>query len=231
MNESKIILRCVNIHKRFNINRQDRFGLHVLKGIDLEIFEGEIVSIIGASGAGKSTLLHILGGLDKPTEGDVFWGEQNISKVEDEKLSRSRTKEVGFVFQFYHLLPEFTSIENVAIPQMIMGNSIKNSIETARGFLKLVGLEDRTDHKPSELSGGEQQRVGIARAIVNNPRVVFADEPTGNLDTNTAAELMSLIEDLNRNFKQTFVIATHNEKLAEKSHRVFRIQDGKINTI
>ncbi len=231
MRESKIILKCRDVHKKFFVNREDPVGLHVLKGINLEIFRGEIVSIIGASGAGKSTLLHILGGLDKGTQGEVFWGDQNIADLGDEKLSSLRTKQIGFVFQFHHLLSEFTTLENVAIPQLILGNSFSKSLENAGKFLGLVGMTDRSEHKPGELSGGEQQRVGIARAIVNNPAVVFADEPTGNLDTQTATELMLLIKELNKSLDQTFIIATHNEKLAETSDRVFRIQDGIITAI
>lgn len=226
--EKQIIIRCSNIQKKFVTDKKSNSFLQVLRGIDLEIYEGEIVSIIGSSGAGKSTLLHILGGLDKPSEGEVYWGEKNISELNDESLAKLRTKEVGFVFQFHHLLPEFTALENVAIPQMILGKTLTAAQDSARLVLPLVGLSERASHKPSELSGGEQQRIAIARAIVNKPRVVLADEPTGNLDSATSEELFSLIQSLNKENKQTFIIATHNENLAHRSHRVLRIEDGKL---
>lgn len=231
MNTKNLILNCSGIHKHFSFNKKSEKRLHVLKGIDVSVFEGELVSIIGASGAGKSTLLHILGGLDKPTAGDVFWGTENISSLDDDKLASLRSREVGFVFQYHHLLPEFTALENVAIPQMILGKAYKKAEEEARKYLTSVGLSGRFSHRPSELSGGEQQRVAIARAIVNKPRIVFADEPTGNLDSASANELFNLIEDLNKNNKQTFVIVTHNEKLAFKSNRVLHMEDGKLKEL
>jgi lipoprotein-releasing system ATP-binding protein len=231
MNKQNVILKCSNVHKVFSTNRKSDAGLHVLKGIDLEIHKGELISIVGASGAGKSTLLHILGGLDRPTNGEVYWGETNISKIADEKLARLRTKEVGFVFQYHHLLPEFTALENVAIPHMILGASMKASYNVASKYLTMVGLKERASHKPSELSGGEQQRVAIARAIANQPRIVLADEPTGNLDSATALDLFNIILELNRINGQTFVLVTHNEKLAEKTHRVMLIEDGKIRKL
>lgn len=226
--EKRVIIRCSNIQKKFVTDKKSNSFLQVLKGIDLEIYEGEIVSIVGSSGAGKSTLLHILGGLDKPTEGEVYWGEKNISELNDETLAKLRTKEVGFVFQFHHLLPEFTALENVAMPQMILGKTLTAAQDSAKSVLPLVGLAERSNHKPSELSGGEQQRIAIARAIVNKPKVVLADEPTGNLDSATSEELFSLIQRLNKENKQTFIIATHNENLAHRSHRVLRIEDGKL---
>lgn len=231
MKHSDVLLHCSNIHKIFSQNKKTNAGLHVLKGIDLEIQKDELVSIVGASGAGKSTLLHILGGLDRPTEGEVFWGETNINKIGDEKLARLRTKEVGFVFQYHHLLPEFTALENVAIPRMIFGDSKKTSFEAAEKYLEMVGLKERLNHKPSELSGGEQQRVAIARAIVNQPRIILTDEPTGNLDSATALDLFSIILELNRVNGQTFVIITHNEKLAEKTNRIMLIEDGKLRKV
>ncbi len=226
--EKQIIIRCSNIRKKFITDKKSNSFLQVLRGIDLEIYEGEIVSIVGSSGAGKSTLLHILGGLDKPSEGEVYWGEKNISELNDESLARLRAKEVGFVFQFHHLLPEFTALENVAMPQMILGKTLTAAQDSAKSVLPLVGLAERSNHKPSELSGGEQQRIAIARAIVNKPKVVLADELTGNLDSATSEELFSLIQRLNKENKQTFIIATHNENLARRSHRVLRIEDGKL---
>jgi lipoprotein-releasing system ATP-binding protein len=231
MNKQNVILKCSNVHKVFSTNRKTDAGLNVLKGIDLEIQKGELISIVGASGAGKSTLLHILGGLDRPTDGEVYWGETNISKIADEKLARLRTKEVGFVFQYHHLLPEFTALENVAIPRMIFGDSLKTATGIAEKLLEMVGLKNRASHKPSELSGGEQQRIAIARAISNQPRIVLADEPTGNLDSATALDLFNLILELNKVNGQTFVLVTHNEKLAAKTHRVMLIEDGKIRKI
>lgn len=223
-----IILKCNNIHKKFIIDRKSGVFLHVLKGVNLEVIEGEIISIVGASGAGKSTLLHILGGLDRPTEGEVYWGDKNIFKLDDEQLSKVRTKEIGFVFQFHHLLNEFTALENVAIPKMITGCSQKEAMNEAYKILEAIGLTSRAEHKPSELSGGEQQRIAIARAMINNPKIILADEPTGNLDSKTSDELFELIKYLNNKNKQTFVIATHNEKLAGKSDRVLKIVDGYI---
>lgn len=227
---SDIILQAENVHKKFMIDKKSNIQLHVLKGICLKIFQGQIVAIVGASGAGKSTLLHILGGLDRPNIGEVYWGEKNIFKMNDDELSKLRTREVGFVFQFHHLLNEFTAIENVAIPKMITGVSLVEALKDAENIMKLVGLSERIHHKPNELSGGEQQRVAIARAMVNNPRIILADEPTGNLDSKTSDELFELIKTLNRDKGQTFIIATHNEKLAERSDRILKIVDGYITS-
>lgn len=226
-----VILRCVNIHKKFALDKRGDNGLHVLKGIDLEIATGEVVSIVGASGAGKSTLLHILGGLDRPTEGEVYWGNVNIAALNDDELARLCAKKVGFVFQFHHLLPEFTASENVALPAMILGEGIAKAEERASELLAKVGLADRAQHKPSELSGGEQQRVAVARALMNNPEIVLADEPSGNLDSTNAQMLHSLIFELNETAKQTFVIVTHNEDFARQCHRVFRITDGFLRAM
>ncbi len=225
---SSPIVRCLNLHKTFFFRGNRGPSLHVLKGINLEIFPGEMVSIVGASGAGKSTLLHILGGLDRPTEGKVFWREKDIFDLHDNELPRLRSKEVGFVFQFHHLLPEFTALENVALPAMIAGASFDAAEGRAMDLLVKVGLVDRVDHTPNELSGGEQQRVAVARALVNNPAVVLADEPSGNLDSVNAGELHDLLVRLNKEHKQTFVMVTHNEKFSERSHRVFRMWDGNL---
>jgi lipoprotein-releasing system ATP-binding protein len=221
-----IILKAENIQKSFSIGKNP--NLNVLKGIDLNIKNGEINLIIGASGAGKSTLLHILGGLDKPTEGSVFYDDQKISDLSDEKLAQFRNKEVGFVFQFHHLLPEFTALENVCLPAMILKKDLKSITKSALKILEEVGLSERINHKPNELSGGEQQRVAVARALINSPKIVFADEPSGNLDTENSKSLHNLIFNLRNKYSQTFVIVTHNQELIEKADNVYKIVDGKI---
>ena len=222
------ILRCANIHKRFLLDRSKQSNLHVLRGIDLSITAGEFVIIVGASGSGKSTLLHILGGLERPTEGEVYWDDNNIVTLNDDVLARLRGSAVGFVFQFHHLLPEFNALENVMIPLMIHRVSKVQAKSRARELLAKVELGDRLQHKPGELSGGEQQRVAVARALANNPKIVFADEPSGNLDSASSRQLRNLLSELNRTEKQTFVIVTHNEEFVEDSHRVFRMEDGVL---
>jgi lipoprotein-releasing system ATP-binding protein len=203
-------------------------NLKVLKDIDLEIFESEVIAICGASGAGKSTLLHIMGTLDKPNRGEVFFETTSIFKLNDRELSLFRNKNIGFVFQFHHLLPEFTAVENVALPAMIAGESKKNAIKKAQEMLQIMQLPERFLHKPAQLSGGEQQRVAVARALINNPKVVLADEPSGNLDTEHAQKLHQLFFELRDKLKKTFVIVTHNEELAKLSDRKIMIRDGKI---
>jgi len=205
-------------------------NLKVLKGIDLEIGKGEVIAICGASGAGKSTLLHIIGTLDKPDKGDVFFDNSSIFSINDQKLSLFRNKNIGFVFQFHHLLPEFTAVENVALPAMIAGESRKKGLQKAQEMLKIMQLSDRLMHKPAQLSGGEQQRVAVARALINNPKVVLADEPSGNLDTVNARNLHQLFFDLRAKLYKTFIIVTHNEELAKLSDRKIIICDGKIRT-
>lgn len=200
----------------------------ILKGISLQIKASEVVSLVGPSGAGKSTLLSILGTLDKPTSGKVFIDNQEIAKMNEKKLAAFRNANIGFVFQFHHLLPEFTALENVFIPALIKGEKLKEAENRAKKLLDRVGLSHRYHHKPSELSGGEQQRVAIARALINHPKVVFADEPTGNLDSHNAEALHHLFFELRKEFGQTFVIVTHNEHLAQMSDRVIHIMDGKI---
>jgi lipoprotein-releasing system ATP-binding protein len=227
----KPILHCLNVHKTFSLDKKEVSDLHVLKGIDFEVMVGEIVTIVGASGSGKSTLLHILSGLDKPTEGKVFWEDHDIATLNDETLAKRRREHVGFVFQFHHLLPEFTALENVVIPLMINGLSRSEAERRAHDLLMNVDLSSRAQHKPTELSGGEQQRVAVARALANNPRVVFADEPTGNLDSASSEDLYDLLGGLNAARKQTFVIVTHNEKFAERATRVFRMADGQLQRI
>jgi len=224
-----IVLRAENIHKIFWLGRNVK--LHVLKGIDLEVRRGEIVAIVGASGAGKSTLLHILGTLDRPSEGKVYVDGVDVFQMSDVELAKFRNRKIGFVFQFHHLLPEFTAIENVAMPAMIAGKSFDEAKDRAYELLKEVGLADRIEHKPSELSGGEQQRVAVARALMNSPEIILADEPSGNLDSQNAEALHDLIVELNKKHGQTFIIATHNEKLAERADRIVKIVDGKIHEI
>lgn len=200
----------------------------ILKGISLEIKASEIVSLVGPSGAGKSTLLSILGTLDKPTTGKVIIDDEDISKLSERKLAEFRNLNIGFVFQFHHLLPEFTALENVFIPALIKGEKLKEAENRAKKLLDRVGLSHRYHHKPSELSGGEQQRVAIARSLINHPKVVFADEPTGNLDSHNAEALHQLFFELRQEFQQTFVIVTHNEHLAQLTDRIIHIVDGKI---
>jgi lipoprotein-releasing system ATP-binding protein len=221
------ILKAENIKREFKTGPNKT--LEVLKGISLEIFTGEIAVIIGASGAGKSTLLHIIGALDRPNEGKVSINGNELFKMKDQELAKFRNRNIGFVFQFHHLLPEFTALENVSIPQMINGKTLAQSEIRSKELLELVGLSDRLHHKPAELSGGEQQRVAVARALANNPKIVLADEPSGNLDTQNRDALHQLINKLNKEFNQTFVIVTHNNDLMKLANRVFEIKDGKIN--
>ncbi len=210
-------------------NIQKKFGdLEILKGVDLEIKQGEIISIVGSSGAGKTTLLTILGTLDRPSSGSVIFNNQEITKLNDKKLAAFRNQHIGFVFQFHQLLPEFTAIENVCIPALIANKSRKESAKKAEELLELFNLKERINHKPSELSGGEQQRVAVARALINSPGVVFADEPSGNLDSQNAKELHQLFFKLRENFNQTFVIVTHNNDLAKMADRTLVMKDGRI---
>jgi len=203
-------------------------SLKVLKGIDMEVKKSEIVSIVGASGAGKSTLLHILGTLDKPDEGKLSLGNEDLLKFSPNQLARFRNQEVGFIFQFHNLLPEFTALENVCMPGYIARKPKEEVENYARKLLQLLGLSDREDHKPSQLSGGEQQRTAVARALINQPAIVFADEPSGNLDSKNANELHELFFRLRSDLGQTFVIVTHNEELAAKADRILEIRDGMI---
>ena len=215
------MLKATNITRNYN-------DLQVLKGVDINVKKGEIVSIVGSSGAGKSTLLHILGSLDKANAGEIWINNQRIDTLKEKELAKFRNQHIGFVFQFHHLLPEFTALENVCIPGWIAGTP-KNELEArALDLLKILGLQDRASHKPSELSGGEQQRVAVARALINNPDIVFADEPTGNLDSTHAQELHELFLHLQKTMGQTFLIVTHNEALAKMSDRVVHMKDGFI---
>lgn len=208
---------------------QKNYGqLWVLKGVDINIAQGEIASIVGPSGSGKSTLLHILGTLDKPDKGQVSINGQAINFLNDRQVAAFRNKHIGFVFQFHHLLPEFSALENVCIPGWIAGRKKKEVADRAVHLLQTLGLGDRTNNKPNELSGGEQQRVAVARALINSPKIVFADEPTGNLDSANARELHQLFFDLRKQFNQTFLIVTHNEELAQMSDRILHMKDGNI---
>lgn len=204
-------------------------NLKVLKSIDLCIEKSKIVSIVGASGAGKSTLLHILGTLDKPDQGTVYLDGKDLTKLKSSELARYRNKNIGFIFQFHNLLPEFTALENICMPAFLSGDKNDRAIR-ARGekLLKLLGILDRKDHKPSEMSGGEQQRTAVARALMNNPAIIFADEPSGNLDSKTAEELHKLFFDLREELGQTFVIVTHNQDLAAMADHKLEIKDGMI---
>ncbi|HYG37555.1 MAG TPA: ABC transporter ATP-binding protein [Cytophagales bacterium] len=202
--------------------------LKVLKGIDLTITKGEIVSIVGASGAGKSTLLHILGTLDNPDEGKLYLNGQDLSLLKGNDLAGFRNKNMGFIFQFHNLLPEFTALENVCIPAFIANQSKKKAEERALELMTMLGIAQRKDHKPSQLSGGEQQRTAVARALINSPLIVFADEPSGNLDSKHAEELHNLFFKLRDDMGQTFIIVTHNEHLAEMADRKVEMKDGKI---
>ena len=215
------MIAATDIHKSYG-------ALHVLKGINLEIKKGEIVSLVGASGAGKSTLLHILGTLDVPDKGTVSIDGDDITNLRQRKLSNFRNLHIGFVFQQHHLLPEFTALENVCMPALISGESRSKAENKANELLEFLQLKDRSEHRPAELSGGEQQRVAVARALINQPKVIFADEPSGNLDTNSAQSLHKLFFDLRDKFQQTFVIVTHNEALAEMADRKLTMKDGKI---
>jgi lipoprotein-releasing system ATP-binding protein len=210
-----------NIYKRYGT-------VEVLKGVDLEINKGEVVSIVGPSGSGKSTLLHILGTLDKADMGTVMMDDTKTSSLSGNKLAAFRNKHIGFVFQFHHLLPEFTALENVCIPGWLAGRKKIEVKEKAIELLKILGLSHRLENKPNEMSGGEQQRVAVARALMNNPDIVFADEPTGNLDSANAKELHQLFFALREKLNQTFLIVTHNEELAALSDRVLHMKDGKI---
>lgn len=215
------MISCQNIHKSYE-------QLQVLKGVSLEINKGDLICIVGPSGAGKSTLLHIIGTLDKADNGIVTINGQNISALKDKELSDFRNQHLGFVFQFHHLLPEFTALENVCIPAYIAKKNETDTRKRASELLDFLGLKDRMQHKPNELSGGEQQRVSVARALMNQPLVILADEPTGNLDTERSEELHQLFFNLKKEFNQTFVIVTHNDSLAEKADKRFTMKDGLI---
>jgi lipoprotein-releasing system ATP-binding protein len=221
---SKIILEAKNITK---IYRSGPETIEVLKGLDFNLKEKEIVVIMGPSGVGKSTLLNIIGTLDKPTSGEVIIDGQSVFNYGEQKLSKFRNQHIGFIFQFHYLLPEFTALENVLIPGMIRGNNSKKDEERAIKLLSDVGLAQRLNHRPNQLSGGEQQRVAVARALMNQPKMILADEPTGDLDPRNSQLMFELILELNQKYDQSFVIVTHNEMLAEKANRVVHLLEGK----
>lgn len=203
-------------------------SLEVLKGVDINISKGEIVSIVGSSGAGKTTLLHILGSLDSPDKGEIWYEGNRIDTLKPKELAAFRNKNIGFVFQFHHLLPEFTALENVCIPGWIAGKKTKELEKKAMDLLVTLGVDHRAAHKPNALSGGEQQRIAVARALINDPGIIFADEPTGNLDSSNANSLHNLFQELRDKLNQTFLIVTHNEELASMSDRVLHMKDGQI---
>jgi lipoprotein-releasing system ATP-binding protein len=223
---TKTIIRTENLIKEYKISKNK--SLRVLNGISAEFYKSEIVSIVGASGAGKSTLLHLLGALDKPTSGEIYYENENILNLSSDRLAKLRNTKIGFVFQFHHLLPEFSAIENVSIASMISGKSIHEARERAKMLLEDVGLAERLEHRPNELSGGEAQRVAIARSLMNSPGVILADEPTGNLDTKNSDEVIKLIFELREKYKQTFIIVTHNESFASQMDRTLKMVDGRI---
>ena len=222
---SPVMIRIAGLHKSFVMGQRE---LTVLKGIDLEIPRGQMVAVVGASGAGKSTMLHIMGMLDRPTKGTVYFNNQDLFQMSEAQQAEFRNRRIGFVFQFHHLLPEFTALENACMPALIQRRSLEEVEQEATTLLQEVGLEQRLHHKPGELSGGEQQRVAVARALLQKPDLVLADEPTGNLDTHTGDALFGLLRDLNRSRGTTFVIVTHNDKLSSQSDRIVHMQDGMI---
>ena len=224
MNEK--IISCDNLTKRF---KEGKLDVEVLKGISLDISAGEKIAIVGSSGSGKSTLLHILGGLDLPTEGTVQVMGKNIADLSDKERGDLRNQSLGFIYQFHHLLPEFTALENVAMPLLIRGLSTQEASSKANEILAKVGMSERVSHKPAQLSGGERQRAAIARALVTNPNAVLADEPTGNLDHKTALQIFDLMQNLNQQMQTAFVIVTHDMHLAEKMDKIYSLVDGRLS--
>jgi lipoprotein-releasing system ATP-binding protein len=216
-----MILKATNIKKRHQ-------NIEVLKGVDFSIHKGEIVSIVGSSGAGKSTLLHILGTLDKPDEGEIEFNQINLTQFKDKELAKFRNEKLGFVFQFHNLLAEFTALENVSMPAFIGNKNVKETQKKALQLMEMLHVSHRANHKPSELSGGEQQRMAVARALINDPEIIFADEPSGNLDSVNATELHHLFFQLRKELNQTFVIVTHNTELAQMADRKIEMKDGRL---
>lgn len=228
MNLKKILLKGEELWKEYPTGKN--ISLQVLKGVNIEVREGEMVVIVGPSGSGKSTLLHLLSGLDRVTTGKVIFDGMEISLFNEEQLAEFRNSKLGFVFQFHHLLSEFTALENVAMPALIKGESLKTASVQAMELLREVGVQERSDHKPNALSGGEQQRVAVARALMNSPRLIIADEPSGNLDEQNGAKLHHLLVELTQKMGLTFIVATHNLDLAKRANRVLQLVDGKLVT-
>ncbi len=227
--DAHIPVEARDIHKRFVVG--DGSELHILRGVELRVEPGEVVAVVGASGAGKSTLLHILGALDRPTAGEVVLGGRSVASLDDEALAAVRNRHIGFVFQFHHLLREFTALENVMMPALIAGTPIEQARRGARELLASVGVAEREAHKPRQLSGGEQQRVAVARALVNAPLALLADEPSGNLDTHTSDRLHDLLFRLRSELTLSMVIVTHNADLAARADRVLRLEDGRLQKL
>ncbi|MFQ6103783.1 MAG: ABC transporter ATP-binding protein [Candidatus Glassbacteria bacterium] len=226
LSQKKVILETIALHKYY---KSGDTLLRVLRGIDFVLYQGEVVSVVGPSGSGKSTFLHLLGGIDRPTKGEVLIGSLDLNSLGEEELSSLRNKKIGFIFQFHHLLRDFTALENVMMPLLIGGHPRREVKDKASRILESLGLVDRKDHRPIELSGGEQQRVAVARALVNSPVMILADEPTGNLDRKTGEELHDMIFRFSEDNGVSFVIVTHNEELARKANRIFRLVDGTLH--
>jgi putative ABC transport system ATP-binding protein len=222
------ILQVQNIKKSYHMGR---VVVPALRGVSFDVEEGEFLAVLGPSGSGKSTLLHLIGCLDRPDEGEILFEGRNVLILNDDELAELRLKRIGFVFQFFNLLPRLTALENVKIPLALAGISDKEADERARKLLEMVGLGERLNHRPSELSGGEQQRVAIARALINNPKLVLADEPTGNLDTKSGWEIVNLMRKLNEDLGQTFIVVTHDPQIAEVADRIIYLKDGLIEGI
>jgi len=223
-----VILEVQEVKKNY---RMGKVTVPALRGVSFDVEEGEFLTIFGPSGSGKSTLLHLMGCLDHPDEGEILIEGSNVLKLSDDELAELRLTKIGFVFQFFNLLPRLTALKNVELPLIIAGVPEKESLKRAEEMLKLVDLEDRMNHRPSELSGGEQQRVAMARALINNPKIVLADEPTGNLDTKTGWEIVQLMKKLNKEKAQTFVVVTHDPHIAEAANRIIHLKDGLIEGI
>lgn len=227
--KDEVVLRCSSIDKSFK-SKSGAEDLHILRGIDLEVHAAEIISIIGSSGSGKSTLLHILGGLDRPDSGDVFWNQISIYSHKPDKLAELRNRKVGFVFQFHHLLPEFTAAENVMMPALIHGERHSKAEKRAVELLTRFGLGERLNHRPSELSGGEQQRVSMARALMNNPSIILADEPTGNLDEKNTESILSLLFELRDTEDVSIVLITHEKEIANRCDTAYSLHQGVLQS-
>ncbi len=227
MNSGNLLLKAENIHKTYTGKAEP---VHVLKGVDITIKRDDLTAIVGSSGSGKSTLLHILGGLDRPDKGTIHFRNTDLSGMDDETLARFRNRNIGFVFQFHHLLPEFTALENVFMPGLIAGKSMNEIRDRAGYLLEETGLRDRMDHRPSELSGGEQQRVAVARALMNEPEIIMADEPTGNLDEANTEKLLTVLMDIKQKEKTAIVLITHDSRIAGIAPTIYQLHHGKLDT-